>query len=113
MKAILFVNTTYNNTITTLTDKKGNTIYWFSSGRGKFKGSKKSTNFAAQISAEKISNFIKKKKIKQIKIITKGPGNCRDSIIRTINKNRIKITSIKDNTFTPHNGCRPPKRRRI
>lgn len=111
-KYILFVNSTYNNTILTLTDAKGNTINWFSSGRSKFKGTKKSTPYSAQISTENILKAIKGEKIKKIDVRIKGAGPGRDSVLRTLNNNKVFIKSINDTTSIPHNGCRPPKIRR-
>ncbi|MGX7576963.1 30S ribosomal protein S11 [Candidatus Vidania fulgoroideorum] len=113
MKGIIFANCTYNNTIITLTDKKGNTIGWSSSGSNKFKGSKKSTPFAAQICTEKLIKKFIEKKIDVVDVKFKGPGNGRDSILRVLNNNNINILSITDLTPIPHNGCRPPKKRRV
>lgn len=112
MKYIIHVNTTYNNTIINLSNNKGEVLIWASSGN-KFKGAKKSTPFAAQISTEKILNYVKKNKIKFLDVIFKGPGVSRDSILRTLNNGGVKILSISDKTSIPHNGCRPPKKRRI
>ncbi|MGX7589526.1 30S ribosomal protein S11 [Candidatus Vidania fulgoroideorum] len=113
MKLLINVNLSYNNTIINLSDKKGNTITWSSSGSNKFKGSKKSTPFAAQVSTEKIINYLKSNEISKVDVIFKGPGPNRDSVLRTLNNNGIKISSINDLTNIPHNGCRPPKKRRI
>ncbi|MGX7582583.1 30S ribosomal protein S11 [Candidatus Vidania fulgoroideorum] len=112
---IYFINVhaTYNNTIISLSNKKGEVVKWSSSGSNKFKGSKKSTPFAAQISAEKISSYLKIKKINKVNVVLNGPGLGRDSVLRTLNNNNIKIISIIEKTSIPHNGCRPPKKRRV
>ncbi|WP_458659102.1 30S ribosomal protein S11 [Candidatus Vidania fulgoroideorum] len=113
MKALIYVNSTFNNTIINLTDLKGNTIHCTSAGKNKFSGAKKSTPYAAQITTNNISKIIKKNNILSVDVIIKGPGVGRDSVLRTLNSNKINITSISDVTPVPHNGCRPPKKRRI
>ncbi|MGX7577364.1 30S ribosomal protein S11 [Candidatus Vidania fulgoroideorum] len=113
MKYLLHINSTYNNTILNLTNKKGETIIWSTAGSSKFKGKKKSTPYAAQVSTEKIINFFKKNNINKTSVICKGPGAGRDSVLRTLNNFGIEVVSILDTTSIPHNGCRPPKKRRI
>ncbi|MDH3004443.1 MAG: 30S ribosomal protein S11 [Candidatus Shikimatogenerans sp. JK-2022] len=109
----IYINSTFNNIIITLTDKNGNVLGWSSSGKMKFKGSKKNTPYAGQITAQNISEKCLFYGIKKVDIIIKGPGVGRDSAIRTISNNGITVLSIKDKTPLPHNGCRPPKKRRI
>ncbi|WGH28208.1 MAG: 30S ribosomal protein S11 [Candidatus Shikimatogenerans bostrichidophilus] len=109
----IYIHSTFNNIIMSLTDKIGNVLGWASSGKMKFKGSKKNTPFAGQVTAQNISEKCLNLGIKKVDIIIKGPGVGRDSAIRTINSNGITILSIKDRTPLPHNGCRPPKKRRI
>ncbi|WGH25772.1 MAG: 30S ribosomal protein S11 [Candidatus Shikimatogenerans bostrichidophilus] len=109
----IYIYSTFNNIIISLTDKIGNVLAWSSSGKMKFRGSKKNTPFAGQITAQNISDRCLYFGIKKVDIIIKGPGSGRDSAIRTINNNGITILSIKDKTPLPHNGCRPPKKRRI
>ncbi|WGH27670.1 MAG: 30S ribosomal protein S11 [Candidatus Shikimatogenerans bostrichidophilus] len=109
----IYIHSTFNNIIISLTDKIGNVLAWSSSGKMKFKGSKKNTPFAGQITAQNIIDKCLSLGIKKVDIIIKGPGSGRDSAIRTISNNGINILSIKDRTPLPHNGCRPPKKRRI
>ncbi|WGH24668.1 MAG: 30S ribosomal protein S11 [Candidatus Shikimatogenerans bostrichidophilus] len=109
----IYINSTFNNLIITLTDKTGNVLAWSSSGKMKFRGAKKNTPYAGQVTAKNISDRCLLYGIKKVDIIIKGPGIGRDSAIRTISNNGITITSIKDRTPLPHNGCRPPKKRRI
>ncbi|WOX79154.1 30S ribosomal protein S11 [Candidatus Shikimatogenerans bostrichidophilus] len=109
----IYIHSTFNNIIISLTDKKGNVLAWSSSGKMKLKGSKKNTPFAGQITAKNICEKCIQLGIKKVSIIIKGPGSGRESAIRTISNNGINIRSIKDRTPLPHNGCRPPKKRRI
>ncbi|BDT61487.1 MAG: 30S ribosomal protein S11 [Flavobacteriales endosymbiont of Rhyzopertha dominica] len=109
----IYIHSTFNNIIISLTDKLGNVLAWSSSGKMKFKGSKKNTPFSGKIIAKNISEKCYLYGIKKVDIIIKGPGIGRDSAIRTISSSGIKILSIKDKTPLPHNGCRPPKKRRI
>jgi small subunit ribosomal protein S11 len=104
---------TFNNTIVTIADSEGNTICWASTGNCGFKGSKKSTPFAAQVAAEKAAKKAKDIGLQQVDICVKGPGAGRESAIRAIQAAGLHINSIKDETPIPHNGCRPPKRRRV
>lgn len=113
IEGIVHIYTSFNNTFVTITDKLGNTLCWSTSGHAGFKGSKKSTPFAAQIASEKAGKTAKDQGIKNVDIRIKGPGPGRESAIRAINNIGLKITSISDVTPIPHNGCRPPKKRRI
>ncbi|QSW37833.1 30S ribosomal protein S11 [Candidatus Vidania fulgoroideae] len=103
---------TYNNTIICLTDATGKILHWSSAGKIGFKGTKKSSNYAAQMATEEICTEILKRQTKKIKIKLKGPGPGRDIVIRTINNKGIYISEIEDTSPIPHNGCRPPKKRR-
>ena len=108
-----YINSTFNNTIITITDNTGNTISWSSSGNKGFKGSRKSTPFAAQLAAEEAGKKAMEHGMKNIEIVVKGPGNGRESAIRALNSTGLIISVIKDITPIPHNGCRPSKRRRV
>ena len=110
---IAHVHASFNNTIITITDRQGNTLSWATSGGAGFKGSRKSTPFAAQVAAESAGRVALEYGIKTLDVRVKGPGPGRESSIRALNALGIKITSISDITPVPHNGCRPPKRRRI
>ena len=110
---IAHVNATFNNTIITITDTKGNAIAWSSAGAEGFKGSRKSTPFAAQLAAENAGKKAKDNGVKTLEIEVKGPGSGRESAIRALAVAGLQITSILDVTPLPHNGCRPPKRRRV
>jgi small subunit ribosomal protein S11 len=110
---IAHVQATFNNTIITIADKKGATIAWASCGCVGFKGSKKSTPFAAQISAQKVARKAKELGVQQVEVFVKGPGSGRESAIRALQAAGLSITAIKDVTPIPHNGCRAPKRRRV
>ena len=107
------ISSTFNNTIITITDTTGNTISWSSSGNKGFKGSRKSTPFAAQLAAEEAGKKAMEHGMKNIEVIVKGPGNGRESAIRALNSTGLNITIIKDITPIPHNGCRPSNRRRV
>ena len=107
------IKTSFNNTIVSLTDREGNVIAWESAGGAGFKGSRKSTPFAAQVAAEKAGRVAVECGVKNLEVRIKGPGPGRESAVRALNALGIKITSISDVTPIPHNGCRPPKRRRI
>ncbi|MEQ1564095.1 MAG: 30S ribosomal protein S11 [Myxococcota bacterium] len=109
---IAHIQATFNNTIVTITDLAGNTVAWSSAGVLRFKGSRKSTPFAAQLVAEDAANKAMEHGMKQVGVFVKGPGTGRESALRAL-ANRLKITHIKDVTPIPHNGCRPPKRRRV
>ncbi len=110
---IAHVNATFNNTIITITDTKGNAIAWSSAGAEGFKGSRKSTPFAAQLAAENAGKKAKENGVKTLEIEVRGPGSGRESALRALQSTGFIITSIKDVTPIPHNGCRPPKRRRV
>lgn len=109
----IYISSTYNNTILTLTDKDGNTLYWTSAGRIGFQGTKKGTPYAASKAAEVLADVVKKMKINKIKIFVKGIGSGRDSAIRSLAARDLNIVAIKDITPIPHDGCRPPKVRRV
>jgi len=110
---IAHVHASFNNTIITVTDRQGNTLSWATSGGAGFKGSRKSTPFAAQMAAESAGRAAMECGIKNLEVLIKGPGPGRESSVRALNALGIRITSISDITPIPHNGCRPPKRRRI
>ena len=110
---IAFVNATYNNTMITITDAQGNAISWSSAGGMGFKGSRKSTPYAAQVAAEGAARKAMEHGMKTIEVMVKGPGTGRESALRALQSTGFTITSIKDVTPIPHNGCRPPKRRRV
>ena len=110
---IAHVHASFNNTIITITDRQGNTLSWATSGGAGFRGSRKSTPFAAQVAAEAAGRVAIEYGIKNLDVRIKGPGPGRDSSVRALNALGIKILSISDVTPVPHNGCRPPKRRRI
>ena len=110
---VAHIRSTFNNTLVTITDVRGNAISWSSAGIQGFKGSRKSTPFAAQVAAEMAGRTAMEYGIKNLEVRIKGPGPGRDSSVRALNALGIKITSIADITPIPHNGCRPPKRRRI
>ncbi|MGE0313199.1 MAG: 30S ribosomal protein S11 [Lautropia sp.] len=110
---IAHVHASFNNTIITITDRQGNALSWATSGGAGFKGSRKSTPFAAQVAAEAAGRVAQDCGIKNLDVRIKGPGPGRDSTVRALNALGIKILSISDVTPLPHNGCRPPKKRRI
>jgi small subunit ribosomal protein S11 len=107
------INATFNNIIISLTNKKGEVISWSSAGKMGFRGSKKNTPYAAQLAAEDSSKVAAEAGLKSVKVYVKGPGNGRESAIRSIHNAGIIVTDIIDVTPIPHNGCRPPKRRRV
>ncbi len=110
---VAHVNASFNNTMITITDAQGNTIAWSSSGTMGFKGSRKSTPYAAQVAAEDAGRKAQEHGMKTLEVEVKGPGSGRESALRALQAAGFTITSIKDVTPIPHNGCRPPKRRRI
>ena len=110
---VVHIQATFNNTIVTITDQAGNTVSWSSSGAKGFKGSRKSTPFAAQVVAEDAARKAMDQGMKAVAVHVKGPGSGRESALRAISHTGLKITSIRDVTPIPHNGCRPPKRRRV
>ena len=107
------IQSTFNNTIITITDAKGNAISWASAGELGFKGSRKSTPFAAQTASETAAKLAMDHGLKKVEVFVKGPGSGRESAIRALETVGLQITLIKDVTPIPHNGCRPPKRRRV
>ena len=110
---VAHVHASFNNTIITITDRQGNALTWATSGGAGFKGSRKSTPFAAQVAAEAAGKVAIEYGIKNLEVKIKGPGPGRESAVRALNGLGIRITQIQDITPIPHNGCRPPKRRRI
>jgi len=112
-EGLVFVHSSFNNTIISLTDRAGNVLAWSSGGKIGYKGSRKSTPFAAQMAAAEVAKAGMEMGISRVGVIVKGPGGGRESSIRAINAAGIKVTMIKDETPIPHNGCRPPKRRRV
>ncbi len=112
-EGIIFVHSSFNNTIITLTDRSGNVLTWSSGGKIGYKGSRKSTPFAAQMAAAEVAKAGMDMGITKVGVIVRGPGSGRESAIRSVNASGMKVTMIKDATPIPHNGCRPPKTRRI
>ncbi|MDR0247357.1 MAG: 30S ribosomal protein S11 [Burkholderiales bacterium] len=112
-EGIVHVHASFNNTIITITDRQGNTLSWATSGGAGFKGSRKSTPFAAQVAAEAAGRAAQECGVKNLEVRIKGPGPGRESSVRALNALGLKVTSISDVTPIPHNGCRPPKRRRV
>ena len=110
---VVHIQATFNNTIVTITDPAGNTVAWSAAGVLGFKGSRKSTPFAAQLVAEDAARKAKDNGVKTVGVFVKGPGSGRESALRAIANSGLKITLIKDVTPIPHNGCRPPKKRRV
>lgn len=110
---VAHVKATFNNTIVTITDKSGNTISWASAGKVGFKGSRKSTPFAAQTAAENSAKDAIALGLRKVEVLVKGPGVGREAAVRSLQAAGLEITAIKDVTPIPHNGCRPPKRRRV
>ena len=107
------IQSTFNNTLITLTDMDGNALSWSSAGSNGFKGSRKSTPFAAQSAAEVAAKAAMEHGLKSVEVFVKGPGSGREAAIRALETTGLKVVSIKDITPIPHNGCRPPKRRRV
>ncbi|MFN7752067.1 MAG: 30S ribosomal protein S11 [Pseudomonadota bacterium] len=112
-EGVAHIHASFNNTIVTITDRQGNALSWASTGSSGFKGSRKSTPFAAQIAAEQAGRAAQECGVKNLEVRIKGPGPGRESAVRALNAVGFKILSISDVTPIPHNGCRPPKRRRV
>ena len=110
---IAHVHASFNNTIVTITDRQGNALSWATAGGSGFRGSRKSTPFAAQVAAERAGEIAKEYGVKNLEVMVKGPGPGRESSIRALNAAGFCITNITDVTPIPHNGCRPPKKRRV
>ena len=111
--AIAHVHASFNNTIVTITDRQGNTLSWATSGGCGFRGSRESTPFAAQVAAEKAGTAAAEYGVKNVEVRVKGPGPGRESAVRSLNAVGFRVTNIEDVTPIPHNGCRPPKKRRV
>jgi small subunit ribosomal protein S11 len=111
--AIAHVHASFNNTVVTITDRQGNTLSWATAGGCGFRGSRKSTPFAAQVAAEKAGNAAQEYGVRTVEVRVRGPGPGRESAVRALNAAGLKVTSIEDVTPIPHNGCRPPKKRRV
>ncbi|HEY8010555.1 MAG TPA: 30S ribosomal protein S11 [Rudaea sp.] len=111
--AIVHVQASFNNTVVTITDRQGNALSWATSGGAGFRGSRKSTPFAAQVAAEKAGRAAQEYGVKTLEVRIKGPGPGRESAVRSLNALGMKVTNIIDVTPIPHNGCRPPKKRRV
>ena len=110
---VVHVNSTFNNTMITITDVQGNTIAWASAGKLGFKGSRKSTPYAAQVAAEQVGRAAMEHGMRTVEVEVSGPGAGRESALRALQAAGLQVTSIRDVTPIPHNGCRPPKRRRV
>ena len=110
---IVHIKSSFNNTIVSITDQQGNVLAWASAGNVGFKGSRKSTPFAAQMAAEQCAKRAMEHGVRKVDVVVKGPGSGRETAIRSIQNAGIEVTGIKDVTPVPHNGCRPPKRRRV
>jgi small subunit ribosomal protein S11 len=108
-----YIQATFNNTIVTLTDPAGNVIAWSSAGANGFKGSRKSTPFAAQMTAEAAARRAQEHGLRQVDVFVRGPGSGREMAVRSLQSSGVMVVSITDTTPIPHNGCRPPKRRRV
>ena len=113
VSGMAYISATFNNTMVTITDEQGNSVAWSSAGVKGFKGSRKSTPYAAQMAAEDCAKVALEKGLKRVKLFVKGPGQGRESAIRTLHNSGIIVSEIVDITPLPHNGCRPPKKRRV
>ena len=113
IEGVAHIHATFNNTIITITDRSGNTLAWATAGGSGFRGSRKSTPFAAQIAAEKAGTKAQEYGLKDVSVKIKGPGPGRESALRALNAIGLNVVSIEDVTPLPHNGCRPPKQRRV
>ncbi len=110
---IAHIHASFNNTIVTISDRQGNALAWATAGGSGFRGSRKSTPFAAQVAAERVGEMVKEYGLKNLEVEVKGPGPGRESAVRALNNAGFRITNITDVTPIPHNGCRPPKKRRV
>ncbi len=110
---IAHIHASFNNTIITITDRQGNALGWATAGGSGFRGSRKSTPFAAQVAAERVGAMVQEYGMKNLEVEVKGPGPGRESAVRALNNAGFRITNITDVTPIPHNGCRPPKKRRV
>ncbi len=110
---VAHIHASFNNTIITISDRQGNTLCWATAGGSGFRGSRKSTPFAAQVAAERCGNKAQEIGIRNLDVLVKGPGPGRESAVRALNAAGFRISSITDVTPIPHNGCRPPKKRRV
>lgn len=110
---VAHIHTSFNNTIITITDRQGNTLSWATAGGSGFRGSRKSTPFAAQVASERAATTAMEFGLKNVEVMVKGPGPGRESAVRALSAAGFRITSITDVTPIPHNGCRPPKKRRV
>lgn len=110
---MVFIKATFNNVLVTITDADGNAISWSSAGKEGFKGSRKNTPYAAQLSAETAATAAHEMGLRRVEVFVKGPGSGREAAVRALASSGLEVTSIKDRTPIPHNGCRPPKRRRV
>jgi small subunit ribosomal protein S11 len=113
LNGVVHIQSTFNNTIVTITDPMGNVVSWSSSGANGFKGSRKSTPFAAQLAAENAAKKAQEHGMRNVEVFVKGPGSGRESAVRSLQAAGFTVTTIRDVTPIPHNGCRPPKRRRV
>jgi len=113
INAVAHINATFNNTLITISDEQGNTISWATAGMAGFKGSRKSTPYAAQIAAEDAGKRAAEHGVKNVSVIVKGPGSGRETALRALQSVGFNVTLVRDVTPVPHNGCRPPKRRRV
>ena len=113
LQGMAHIHASFNNTQITITDPQGNTVSWSSAGNVNFKGSRKGTPFAAQVAADKASRIAQDHGMKKIDVFVRGPGSGRETAIRALQASGLEVTSISDVTPVPHNGCRPPKRRRV
>ena len=112
-EGLVYIKASFNNIIISITNKKGEVISWASAGKAGFRGSKKNTPYAAQVAAEECTKEAYEFGLRKVKVYVKGPGNGRESAIRTIHNNGVEVMEINDVTPLPHNGCRPPKKRRV
>lgn len=113
LSGVAHIHATFNNTLVTITDPQGNVIAWSSAGNANFKGSRKGTPFAAQVAAEKASRMAQEHGMRKIDVLVRGPGSGRETAIRSLQASGLEVTSIQDITPVPHNGCKPPKKRRV